>query len=668
MRRKLAVVLLSTVICLLGATFALTQELPGLYNLDEYEEITGRKIEKFNEAPILRTKVAAGELPPVEERLPENPLVIEPWEEIGKYGGTARHVMHDANYDLFYRHMLKTPLLSLGPSSSYMHYSLVGGPVRPGVFEKWEMSEDGRVFSFQIRKGLKWSDGVPVTTEDVRYNYKNCLRGEEYAKEFMTPTWATWGGEIFELEIVDDHTFRMKFAKPFGSFITQIVRAGRWHLLMRPKHYLKQFDIAYTPMEKILPAMKKHGYVEDEYGKFFKIMVGDFTDKGGGLIITLPDVVDYPVLDPWVAVSNPKPGEFIFERNPYFYMIDPAGNQLPYIDKLHREHVTDVEMMTLKVVAGETDFQTKYLRLKDYPLFMKNRERGGYEVMLLKTADVQQLQFIFNLTPNDPVMRQIVQDVRFRRAMSLAVNREEIIETIFLGFGRPAQVTSAKGTAFWEEEFEKAYIEYDPERANELLDEMGLKWDKNHQYRLRPDGEKLVFPLIYYDVMSGATPGAEALSRYLTKIGINAPIKHVSSSYFWSMWGNKETWLSVWMRGGDILAPWWETGLSVPASDWWLWYQSGGERGTEPLPAAKRMYELRDIVQMTTNEEERIRAGKEMYRIAAENIWEIGTAAGTPLPFIYSKKLGNIGVAKEMDFLLTNVLATEAAVQWFFKE
>ena len=643
-------------------------DLPGVFNLDEYESLTGRKITAFGESPLLAERVANGQLPPVEQRLPTNPLVVEPWEQIGQYGGTIRNV-HSGDIAGDTRHMLKTPLLTLGPSSAYMHYSLVGGPVRPGVFESWSVSENGKDFTFTIRNGLKWSDGVPVTTDDVRYAYKHTLRGEEFAKELMTPTWAVWGGSIFDLEVVDDSTFRARFAEPYGSFPTQILRGGSWHLLMRPAHYLEQFDLEFTTLESLQPMMQEHGFDKDDWDNFFQAVIGDWSgSRGGAGHINAVTASEYPMLDPWLVVSNPKPGEHILERNPYFYMVDTQGNQLPYIDGYHRDIVSDIETTNLKIIAGETDFQTKFLKLSDFPLYMENRDRGGYEVMLLPTADVQPLQIILNLTPTDPVMAEIVQDRRFRQAMSLALNREEMIELIFLGNGRPANVTSAKGTDFYVEEYEQAFIEFDPERANALLDEMGLGWDNNRQFRLRPDGKRLTLPLVYYEVMAYATPGAEAASRYLTQIGIDTPVKQVSGSFFWQMWGNRDTWMSVWMRGGDILAPWWETGLSVTASAWWEWYQSRGASGQEPTPAAKRLYELRDVIQRTSDPEERTRAGQEMYQIQAENVWEMGVAAGVPLPFVYSRKLGNIGLAEEKQFLLTNPVATSAVVQWFFKE
>jgi len=637
--KKVTIILLAGLIFLLGAT-ALA----------------------YNEAPMLRIKVAAGELPPVEERLPENPVVMEPWEEIGKYGGTLRIVTLSPNFDETLRHANDAPLLELPPDSGYHRYNPTGAEIHPGIFDRWEMSEDGKVWTFRITKGLKWSDGIPVTTEDVRYTIEDVY----YNKEIYPapPELIQWGGETAELEIMDDYTFRLKLAKSYGLFLPNPNDFGRtWGLLVSPSHYLKQFHVKYTPLDKLEPVMKEYGYSKEEWGRFYNFMHPFGND--GAIVLAVGDPVKYPVLSPWRVASQPKPEEWILERNPYYYKVDPQGNQLPYIDRIHLSVVGDREMITMKILTGEVHIEGGYsARLSDYPLFMENREKGSYEVMLLRDWLDQPLIYFLNLCPEDLVLREIVQDVRFRQALSLALDREDIRESIFLGFGRPAQWAPVPGSVFYEEEFEKAYAQYNPEKANALLDEMGLKWDENHEYRLRPDGERLTLAFVYYEVFPSVTPGAELAHEYWEEIGIRVPVKLVDN--WWTLWSANQTVVADWGDSASVLPNWFAAGLLVTTPLWFEWYNSGGEAGVEPIPAAKRLYEMRDRMYSTSSEEERMKAAKELFRLQAENLWVIGTVTGVPVPVIYSKKLGNISVAEEKDYY--NITVLEAGEQWFFKE
>ena len=639
----------------------------GSYNLSEYTAATGKKIKNFNEAPMLKARVAAGELPPVEKRLPSNPIVMEPWEEIGRYGGTVRYFGTAVGYCHYLRHMSDATVVELGPSSAYHRYSGPGGPILPGVFEAWKMSKDGKTFTFHIRKGLKWSDGVPVTTEDVRYTMEDVWFNEQIVPVAERPLWMKWGGGRTRFEIVDKDTFRLIFAKPYGSYLYDL-RNARWHWFMRPKHYLKRFHRRYAPLEKLASIMKKEGYRlsedtdKDEWGRFY-----GFIDQWGaaGATVRQPYVTDYPALDPWVVVSQPRPGVTILERNPYFYKVDPEGNQLPYIDRLQRTAVSNLEIINLKVIAGESDVQCQDLKITDYPLFVKSARRGGYEIMLLKAGGVSQLVVLPNLSPDDPVLRKIVQDVRFRRALSLAIHREEIKEAIFLGFGRPAQLTIGRGSVFYEEEFEKPFVEYDPERANKLLDEMGLDKRDNKGIRLRPDGKPLVLQIIHCNVGPAVALGAELIPEYFGAIGIKVPVKEVTRQY-WDLHHANRVPMTLWGAGSNVVGMHFYGGFHMIAPMWFDWDVTEGKKGMEPPPEVKRVFTLRDIVQSSASEKEMIKAGKEILRIQAENLWVIGTVSDTPDIFVYSKKFGNISVAEKWNVYSTIVL--EDAEQWFFKE
>ena len=655
MKQKLTIVLASMAVCLLGTSLAWGKG----YNLDEYEKVTGKKIEAFHESPMLRVKVAAGELPPVEERLPENPFVQEPWEEIGKFGGTLELINNGGLLDW----VNADNCVGSAPSPAiHPRYAYLGGEILPGFLESWEMSKDAKTWTFQIRKGLKWSDGVPVTTDDVRYAFEDVYFNKELyparAFEFLE-----WGGERVKLEIVDDYTFRLTFGKPYGLFLPSPYFGFPPDLLMRPKHYLKQFHKKYTPLEELEPLMKEKGFSKEEWARFYLNM-----DPAGNWSSIYISNIAHPTLSPWILVDIPKPEEWVLERNPYYYKVDPQGNQLPYIDKMRvLTEIAQPEVVTMKILTGEVDVAGGFMtKLVDYPLYMKNREKGGYEVMLPRNSWDYPLIYALNLSPKDPVLRKIIQDIRFRQALSLALDREDFKESIFFGFGTPSQQSPLGASIFYEEKLANAYADYDPERANALLDEMDLNWDEKHEYRLRPDGEKLTLSYIYPPVNPLSTPGAELAKEYWEKIGIYVPLKLVD----WALWneiqGGNENVVCGWINMATVIPEWFIGGFMVVVPEWHDWYMTGGEKGTEPIPAAKRVYELRDVLYSTPSEEERLSAGKELHRLQAENLWVIGTVAEPPVPFIYSKKLGNISVAEEKNY--DDQVIMEWAEQWFFKE
>ena len=361
-------------------------------------------------------------------------------------------------------------------------------------------------------------------------------------------------------------------------------------------------------------------------------------------------------------IEEPNPGEFILERNPYFFKIDPIGQQLPYIDRAHRVFVNNLEVMNAKVVAGETDVQFQFIRLGDVPLFKSNEEKAGYRTMLLPAWQQQVLVYFPNLTPADPVYAAVAQDKRFRQAISLALDRKEIRKSIFLDFGRIAQVSPPRGVDFWKPHMDTAYVEYDVDAANALLDEMGLEWDARRQFRTLPDGRRLSIPFMYYEVTPTATPGAELFAEFMGPIGIDTQIKQVDGRLWWAA-GSEARFANWWNPTMNFtFGP---MKFNVAGMEWNNWYNSGGETGQEPPPEAKRLYELRDLLYSTGDADERREVLTEMWENQAENLWVIGVVAEAPGPFIYDVNLGNVGIAEERGYY--SVVVGDAAEQWFWK-
>lgn len=632
------------------------------FNLADFEAEYGVELTAFNEPPMLKEKVDAGELPPVAERLPENPVVSIPLMEIGTYGGELHWVEFTIDYDHYLRHVNQVSLLELVPEKGTARYKWLGGKIMPGVFESWNVSDDSTTFEFTIRKGLKWSDGQPVTTEDIRFYIEDVLLNEELTP--VVPTWLQFANQPTQFEVVDEQTVRFTFAEPYGFFLPQMVNWA-WDSMLRPAHYFKQYHRDYTDIAELMPLMEKAEFTaEEDWGRWYLTFSGNLSD--GEYQRRLADFRDTPVLQPYIWESEPQQGDFVMVRNPYFYKVDPEGNQLPYIDRVSRSLVTDLEVENLKIIGGETDLQAQFTRLSDYPMFSQNKEQGGYELMALPAWQDQLLIFPFNFDPADEVLGEIIRDKRFRQALSLAVDREEVRKSIFLDFGTPSAFAPVEGSPWYQEAFVNTYAEFDLDAANAILDEMGLAWDANHEYRLRPDGERLMLPIDYYDVTPPATPGGELVREFWREIGIDAQLKQVNGQFYWQMRGANETLGTIWWANGLSPADTVFVGSFLMTPSWWDWFNSRGETGKEPQdPAAVELMQLYREIEAATSEEERVRLGIEIFENHQENVWIIGTVAGAPVPFVYNKDLGNIAVAKDREYYTISVM--ELAEQFYWK-
>ena len=633
---------------------------PGQYNLADYEAQTGRKITTFQESPML----AGSGLPPVQDRLPQNPLVMETWEANGRYGGTLTWIEHTPDFDEYLRRLNDALLIEIKPGRSHHRWSYIGAELQPSVLESWEMSPDRRTFTMTIRKGLRWSDGVEVTSEDIRYTVEDIRLNKELSPS--QPRFFVFGGGVTDFEVVDKYTSHLTFANPFGLFPWHCTRLS-WHDMIRPSHYLKQFHTAYTDIDEIFPTMEKMGFKKDEWARFYQTIDLMDGDAGTRIPTRYPTMFEFPTLDPWLNVAQPTPGEFLLERNPYYFKVDSEGRQLPYIDKLHRVIVTNPEVTAAKVIAGETDIQYNHLKMSDFPLFKANEEKGGYKALLLPAWQDLVLMYFPYLTPiKDPVIMELMGDKRFRQAVSLAIDRNEIKKSVFLDFGRIAQFAPPKGSAAWEEYMEKAYAEHDVAEANRLLDEIGLQWDDKQEYRLRPDGKRLTIPYLYYEVASASTPGAELFAEFMKEIGIDCPVKLVDGSLYWT--SNKSG--EPHFGGGFSIAAqemtFWTAMARVTAFFWETWYNTGGEKGEQPPPEFRELYDLKKIIVANTSEAEFQEAVKQAWESQAENVWIIGTVADVPAPLVFNKNLGNIAIIEELGW--PNIIAGEFAEQWYWKQ
>ncbi len=657
MLKKLAMILLGGAICLMGSSLVLAQEIPSSMQYDtveKYEEATGIRITEFNEAPMLRTKVAAGELPPVEERLPEEPLVLIPYERIGEYGGTIYTGGIGGYLELFAAQNW-AGLLEITND----------GKMRVNIVKGYDFSEDKQTVTLYLRKGLKWSDGMPCTADDLLFWYEDILLNKEYTS-VIAGIWKA-GGEVMKMEKIDDYTVQLQFAKPKPIIVSALSAwySGYVALAPWPKHYLKKWHIKYNPKANELAK-------EEGYDTWWQAITAHRDQRGW----TQSDL-DLPILGPWVMTE--KSADYrAFERNPYYWAVDTEGNQLPYIDKVVARIMTDKEAYVMASVTGEFDFTGLFLDRKGYPLYKENEKKGNYRTLLWENTWANEEAYEFNLNHKDPILREVFQDVRFRQAMSLAINREEIRDVVFLGFGVVRQAAPNANCSYYKEEWGTAYVEYDPGEANRLLDEMGLEWDEDHEYRLRPDGETLSITIDMTEIDSPVMDVSELVKEYWEEVGVKTTLKMRERTFYVTRAVASEQDVAVWhidfvseligyFQPSNRLAQAAPAGDLSYANKWATWNQTDGEQGEEPPEEWKQFYKTIDDWHNAMTDEEYIRLAQEIYDFVSENVLAIGTVAECPQIRLVRNNLRNVPEVARAGGDVWFVRSVNPP-QWFFEK
>jgi len=649
--------LLGGAVCLLVVGSVLAQEIPSSMQYDtveEYEKATGRRITEFNEAPMLRTRVAAGELPPVEKRLPEEPLVLIPYEKIGEYGGTIDTGGLGGFFELF---------------ASQEHSGLLeidnDGKVCVNIVKGYDFSEDKQTLTLYLRKGLKWSDGMPCTADDILFWYEDILLNKEYTPAI--PRMWKADGEVMKMEKIDDYTIQLHYVKPKPVIVSAL---SAWYSLNTflhpwPKHYLKKWHTKYNPKADELAK-------EEGYEHWWEALRVHHNQSGWS-----QSDLDLPILEPWV-LKKIAPDYRVFERNPYYWAVDPEGNQLPYIDKISARIMTNKEAYIMASVTGEFDFTGLFLDRKGYPLYKENEKQGNYRTLLWENTWANEEAYAFNLNNKDPILREIFQDVRFRQAMSLAINREEIRDIVFLGFGIPRQAAPNTNVSYYKEEWGTAYVEYDPEEANRLLDEMGLKWDKDHEYRLRPDGTTLTITIDMTEIDSPVMDVSELVKEYWEDVGVKTNLEMRERSFYTTRIVASEYDVCVWhidfvseligyFQEANRLVQSIPAGTFAYANEWARWNQTDGKEGEEPPEKWKQFYKTIDDWHSTTSDEGYIRLAQEIYDFVSKNVLAIGTVAECPQIRLVRTNLRNVPEEARAGGDVWFVRSVNPP-QWFFEE
>lgn len=605
--------------------------------------------EEKAEPPFLKARVDAGELPPIDERLPENPFVVGGRDAVGVYGGEIRMMHFDpvwmtSNYDM--------------NAERCFHYSDIDLRTIVGnIFESWEVTPDGKEWTIKMRKGMKWSDGVPLTTEDVRFFWED-FWGDIDVLGYAPPWQFRFGGENMKLEVIDDFTFKITFAAPFGNFAAHITRMepNNWASLLTPAHFMKKYHAKYTDQAELDAKAKDMGF------DGWKTLLAQRINQWGCGVWRGDDWIveeKYPVLSPWMIVQRPSEGLYLWERNPYYWKVDVAGNQLPYVDTMRYDYSATTENTMLMIVQGQLDIVSQHdVTVADYPLYKENEEKGKYVVGdYLSCMSDRYVLFPQHYLAEDAVLTELVNHPNFVRALSVAIDRSEVNESLFYGLARTGQIAPMPNSKYYKPKYGEAWAQYDPALANQLLDEMGLDKRDAEGFRLRPDGKRLTYMIEHAGPRVGPSTGkyCEMVVTYWREIGIDASAKEIQESLYGERMNGSLVHCGVWHadRCTDLLLhiePQWyiptrDSAQGTACGAWVTWFNAADRTAPEliqPPDEIKALYGYFDKMTEVVSEDERVEWGQKIFDYLADKPLSIGLILECPAPLLFNKNLRNL--------------------------
>lgn len=617
-----------------GAELPDTPQRPWTYgSRAEFRAAAGRALPALGEAPMLAQQVSGGDLPPVAERVPDEPLIVVPIEEIGSYGGQMNTTVMDGPVTWWFpAYWLEEPPVQLRPDAKTWYPNWLLGV---------DQSADDRTITLRLRPGMKWSDGAPFTADDVAFWFDDMNMNRELRPS--VPTSLNVGGAPARGRRIDDHTFELSFAAPRPNFALRQLTLPQymWSMgfIAEPKHYLAQFHLSYNPQANELA--KEGGF--DDWTQLFNARQGPYGKSA--------DDLGRPVLEAWV-LQEAATDYALWERNPFYWKVDVAGNQLPYFDRVQNRSAATKEAFMIAALGGEVDFVSSILTIEDFPVLTQNAEAGGYEVRLWQKRAGAGVNYFFRQTYKpDPVMQELLRDKRFRRALSLAINRAEINDLLYFGRGTPSQAAVPPGSVYHVPEHFQRDAAYDPETANRLLDELGLKLGADG-IRRRPDGKELFVKIEgYHEQETPITSSAELVKDYWEAVGVKTDFDFREDNSFDGRRSADEVMIAshvIDMLPDSI----YEGSLwSPPSFGWWseelanIYFAEGidGLRAAGMEPDLLRYFELSEQFAQTAGDDEKVAVANRIGELWADNLWMAGTVGGDlPHPALVRKDMGNV--------------------------
>lgn len=567
------------------------------------------------EAPALADLVKASKLPPLADRLPKKPMVVTPYEKVGTYGGTLRRGLRGSSDH--------NGILRMVGNQSLVRWNLDFTEVLPNLAERWDVNADASQFTFHLIQGVRWSDGHPFTADDVVFAIEDCVKNTDLYS--ATPAQLSVAGKAVDVTKIDDYTVKFTFAAPNALYLENLATPLGQHPTLFPKHYCSQFLPKYNP--NVADDAKKAG--SNSWPELFRARCGD---------IEIPSRwsnPDKPTLDPWV-VKEPYTGgatRVVMTRNPYFWQVDTSGNQLPYVDEINFGISQDVESLMLHVISGKIDIQERHISvLANKPTLSQNMKKGDYRLMTLIPSTSQQCQIYFNITHKDPAMRKMFADKSVRQALSLGINRQEIIDIVYFGQSQGYQAGPRPEHPWYNEKLARQFTDYDPDKAGAMLDQAGYGKKDANGFRLRPDGQKIFFavdviPTLYPDLVDAL----ELVKAHWAQIGVDMKVNTIERALYYTRGDDNAHDAQVWPGPGgldpmldprDFFA--FHPQGSRYAIPWSVWYTSNGKQGEEPPESQKKRMKLFDEARSTADLNKRGAVMKQIFDIAADEFETVG--------------------------------------------
>jgi peptide/nickel transport system substrate-binding protein len=613
---------------------------------------------KYKEAPVLAALVKAGKLSTVDKRLPDSPLVV-PGDEIGQYGGVWRRGFVGPSDFNGVNRVIYDVLARFGPD---------GATIEMKLAESVTPSADFKTWTVRLRKGMKWSDGSPFTTDDILYWYKDVLQNKD-----LVPAIPGWmlnkDGSLVLVEKVDLLTVKWTFKDPNTNFLLELTTkdyGDRQYPIFQPSKYLKQFHAGYA---------KKEDLDKKVADAKFKTWTELYANKQSPF-----DNPERPGMAAWIASNRISDQIFILKRNPYYIGVDKAGNQLPYLDEVQIKFFADAQALNLAAIAGELDEQERHINLLNYPVLKENEQKlGKYKIFLWSSPGGQDAGVIFNQTyAKDAELGKLMANKDFRIAMSLAINRKQINESAFLGTGQPRQSVPKKGHPYYPgDEYAFKYTDYNPAEANRLLDSIGLNKKDSEGFRLLPSGKRVMIELSVVEVFGPYRDIGTLVTKDFERVGVKVNMQIRERALHFQM-----------RQANDLQAELWNqdtAGFPFTGSTkydfrkdlygnltygplWKQWYDTNGKEGVEPPADAKKIIELQDRAK-TVGPAEQIKIAQEIFKLWVDNMFEIGTVGLTATDqgvAVVNVKLHNVPVNLTKDWPLRTPGNGRPEV-WFFK-
>ncbi|WP_461538403.1 ABC transporter substrate-binding protein [Spongorhabdus nitratireducens] len=646
---------------------------PHLFEKSEYEQKYDCQL-GFAENPAiaaLNQRIGGNpELKPLAQRLPEEPLIIAPYQRVGQYGGVLDGISkatESGTSDLLsVRHVNLT------------RFSDDLATVVPNVAKSWQWNKDFTELTMNLRKGHKWSDGHPFTAEDIAFWYNHLVMDEnviEKPKErFLSD------GKPMKVEVLDDTTVRFSLNAPKPALVAMF--AQDYAQPFQPMHLIGKFHPALNPeadnLAKSLGFENGYAAVNFYYGQsdWKDVPTPLLKDKAASdRLVKAGFTAIAPTLESHIVIEDTLEGRRLV-ANPYFFQVDTAGNQLPYINEISEVFIGDEDIQTARLISGDVDYKSQAINLPSAPVLLENRRAGNYKVSLRPT--ISMATFAFNMTAKDQEKRELFNRYEFRQAMSVAIDRNRINEVAYFKLGKPTQYTAFDGdtTPFISGELKQANTRYDVRLAQRLLDRAGIKDTNGNGVRELPSGRELSLT-IHYTTQGIPTELAEIVATNWTDIGVKTTLKEVTSDEYRNAQSANELEVLNWTVGRPLASIASNTETLLPPYDsffglrtgmlWAQYRDSNGAEGIRPPATVNAMDELASrFVQLQPGTEESNRIGQQIARRVVDDLFMIGTVKAVS-PVYRSNKLANFETPKTSSYEYYRVYPYLPS-QWFLQQ